>query len=416
MRALRCKRIVQRAGNQNLDDRRLCDPVGLCVEIGAIHVVERGRHDDAGGMVRARLRQAGKARQLRQRDVHAKSGRPALPAPHAGDEFRWQRTLLDEVEIEQLRIQVADHAPRRHLASVAQRDADRLPGFDIDAGHRRIAFDLHAEPFRLRRHRLSDGAHAANRVAPGTFLAVHLAEAVVQEHISGARVVRAREIPHDSVEPKCRAHPLAFEPPVEELGGALGEKVQQVAASLHVELLGEAPDLERAGEIEEAPADVRRAFEHKVAQHIRHPLQHGPVRGQALGVAARESCEFRLRCFEPAADFKVGAPVQRQEVGIRPLHDPQAVVRQVQIADHLRVEQAHRVGSDRVAEARMEFLGHRRAAHHAAALEHLHLEAAPGEIAGTGKAVVACADDHGVVAGCRGHSGCGSVRGYTESI
>ena len=146
-------------------------------------------------------------------------------------------------------------------------------------------------------------------MAPGTFLAVHLAEAVVQEHISGARVVRAREIPHDSVEPKCRAHPLAFEPSVEELGGALGEKVQQVAASLHVELLGEAPDLERAGEIEEAPADVRRALEHKVAQHIRHTLQHGPVRGQALGVALGKPRQLGLRLPKPAADFQVGAPV-----------------------------------------------------------------------------------------------------------
>ena len=179
MRPCGRERVVQRAGNQNLDDRRLCDPVGLCVEIGAIHVVERGRHDDAGGMVRAGLRQAGKARQLRQRHVHSKGGRPALPAPHAGDEFRWQRTLLDEVEIEQLRIQVADHAARRHLASVAQRDADRLPGFDIDAGDRRVALDLHAKALRLGGHRLGDGTHAADRMAPGAFLAVHLAEAVV---------------------------------------------------------------------------------------------------------------------------------------------------------------------------------------------------------------------------------------------
>ena len=47
----------------------------------------------------------------------------------------------------------------------------------------------------------------------------------------------------------------------------------------------------------------------------------------------------------------------------------------------------------------MEFLGNRRAAYHAAALEHRDGKSAGGEIARAHEAVVAAADDHGVVAG-----------------
>src|SRR5207248_1640550 len=45
------------------------------------------------------------------------------------------------------------------------------------------------------RHRLRDRAHAADCVAPRAFLAVHLAEAMMQEHIRRARRVGARVIP-----------------------------------------------------------------------------------------------------------------------------------------------------------------------------------------------------------------------------
>ena len=52
------------------------------------------------------------------------------------------------------------------------------------------------------------------------------------------------------------------------------------------------------------------------------------------------------------------------------------------VADHLGIEQADRVARGRIAEARMEFLGHRRPADHGARLEHRHLQPARGEIEG----------------------------------
>ena len=60
------------------------------------------------------------------------------------------------------------------------------------------------------------------------------------------------------------------------------------------------------------------------------------------------------------------------------LDDAQAVlVRARRSRDDLRVEQPHRVGGDRVAEARMELLGHRRAADDVRSLQHHDLAARP---------------------------------------
>ena len=79
-----------------------------------------------------------------------------------------------------------------------------------------------------------------------------------------------------------------------------------------------------------------------------------------------------------------------------PLDDRQAVPRQVHVGDDLGVEQADRVAGDRVAEAGMELLGHRRAADDAAPLQHRDLQAGAGEIEGADEAVVAAADDDDV--------------------
>src|SRR3546814_9170418 len=48
----------------------------------------------------------------------------------------------------------------------------------------------------------------------------------------------------------------------------------------------------------------------------------------------------------------------------------------------------------------MKLLGHRRAAHHIAAFEDAHLEASARQIEGADEAVVAAADDYGIVRFC----------------
>ena len=73
------------------------------------------------------------------------------------------------------------------------------------------------------------------------------------------------------------------------------------------------------------------------------------------------------------------------------------MTRQLHVGDHLGIEQADRIAGDGVAEARVELLGDRRAADDAAPLQHPHLVAGPRQIEGADEAVVAAADDEGVV-------------------
>src|SRR5690606_38256828 len=88
---------------------------------------------------------------------------------------------------------------------------------------------------------------------------------------------------------------------------------------------------------------------------------------------------------------------QRKEVGIRALDDAQPVLDQAQVADHPRVQQADGVAGQRVAEARVELLGHGGAADHPAPLQHPDLQPGRGQVGGADQAVVAAADDQDVV-------------------
>ena len=64
-----------------------------------------------------------------------------------------------------------------------------------------------------------------------------------------------------------------------------------------------------------------------------------------------------------------------------------------QIANDLRIEQAHGVARGRVAKARMEFLGDRGATDNGTPFDDMHLEARRGEVAGAGQTVVTRTDN-----------------------
>ena len=72
---------------------------------------------------------------------------------------------------------------------------------------------------------------------------------------------------------------------------------------------------------------------------------------------------------------------------------------EAQLADHLRLEQAHGVARGRVAKARRELLGDGGAADDAATLENPHPQARLGEVTGTDEAVVTGADDERIEIG-----------------
>jgi len=76
---------------------------------------------------------------------------------------------------------------------------------------------------------------------------------------------------------------------------------------------------------------------------------------------------------------------------------------QVQLVDHPGLQQRDGVGGDRIAEARMELFGHRRAADHAAPFQHGDLQAGPGQVGRAHQAVVAAADQQRIAGGMDRH-------------
>ena len=86
----------------------------------------------------------------------------------------------------------------------------------------------------------------------------------------------------------------------------------------------------------------------------------------------------------------------------------------LELLDHLRAQQAHNVGTHGVTEARMQLFGHSRTAEHVTTLEHQRLAASLGEIGGAGQAVVATADDDGIVLSCR-HQSVSLFRGGSKN-
>jgi hypothetical protein len=107
--------------------------------------------------------------------------------------------------------------------------------------------------------------------------------------------------------------------------------------------------------------------------------------------------ELRDRIQRAAlAGDEMAAVRRRQEILRAALDDAQAMLGQLEIRNHLGIEQADGVGRHRVAEARVKFLGHRGAAHHLAPLDHGHAQAGASEIGRAGKAVMARADDDDV--------------------
>ncbi len=112
-----------------------------------------------------------------------------------------------------------------------------------DLLHPGAGADLCATRLRGCGHSLRDGAHAADGMPPGAALAIHLAEAVVQEDVGGAGRRRGGVVADDAVEGEGRLDGVALEPAVEEVGGAAGEEIDEDA------LVGET-------QIEEALADA----------------------------------------------------------------------------------------------------------------------------------------------------------------
>ena len=205
---------------------------------------------------------------------------------------------------------------------------------------------------------------------------------MVQEHIARAGRVGAGIGSDDAVEAEDRLDRIAVEPAVEPVAGGAREEVEEIALAFGVEAADAVRGARGAREFgqardEAAPGrHVRRRLEGERADDVGDAREPRLVGRKALGVARREL--RRLRRGPPWPDLKKAPVGQGQEIGERPLDDAQAVPGKVEVADDRRMEERHRVGRDRVAEAGREFLGRRRAADGRSALENQGLEAGRG--------------------------------------
>ncbi len=222
--------IVQRAGDQQFDDGVARPTVLARIAVGAVHVVQARRQNDAGGEVVARPRQCAEVRQPRQRHVHPERARAAAPLRHAFAGGSRDVRRVEQVLVQQLGVDVGNDAPRVQALAVLGDHADRAPVLDQDLAHAGVGADLRACGERGLGHRLGDRPHAAERMAPGALDPVALAEHVVQQHVGRTWRVRAGVVADDAVEAEQGLDRVALEPTLQVLGGRDAEQVQQFLA------------------------------------------------------------------------------------------------------------------------------------------------------------------------------------------
>ncbi len=107
--------------------------------------------------------------------------------------------------------------------------AHRTAAFHQDLPHRARDANFHAALRGGFRHRLGNGAHPADRMPPGSLLAVDLAKYVVQQHIGRTRGIGARIVADHAVKSVGRFDRGALEPGVEIVAGRLDEQIEKLA-------------------------------------------------------------------------------------------------------------------------------------------------------------------------------------------
>ena len=160
--------------------------------------------------------------------------------------------------------------------------------------------------------------------------------------------------------------------------------------------------------------ELRRRGEQQTFHHLREALQLIFVGRVDFGIVRGELGDFGER-FGAVLPHEEMAAVGEggEEGGIFGVH-PVAEARELQIAHDAFLHQAGEVGGGGDAIARPDFFGDGAAADQFAPFEHQHLAAAARQIRGGDQAIVAAADDDGIVlhkcerSRPRGCPGCGS--------
>ena len=205
--------------------------------------------------------------------------------------------------------------------------------------------------------------------------------------------MRARNSAHHRIEAEGSLDRLTVKPTIQETARTFGEQVQKVALAPQGQGRQPAALTQGPHQAWQAVAQIGWGLLGQAAQNVADFVKHGIIGRQCFGIAMGELGEFGLGALQSAAQFQITGPIDRQEVGDRPLYNAQAVAVQAHVGDHLRIEQADRVAGHRVPKAGMEFLGHRRATDYRPGLADRYLQPRPGQIPGADQAIVATADD-----------------------
>ena len=134
-----------------------------------------------------------------------------------------QRRRIDEPLEGQLRMEARDDGARLEpLAASVTTPVARPLRVTISATPASVRIST-PRSSQARAIACGDRAHAADRVAPRALAPVRLAEAVMQQHVGGARGVGARVGSDDAVEAEDRLDRIALEPVVEQVARRAGE-------------------------------------------------------------------------------------------------------------------------------------------------------------------------------------------------
>ena len=199
----------------------------------------------------------------------------------------------------------------------------------------------------------------------------------------------------DGVESEQGLDQLVAEIALEDFGRRLGEEVDELALLLEAQPVDAGAELEQRDQVGKAAAGIGRRAKQPLPDHTDHRVQRRRIGVVIRRVGRAVAGDLPLGEAAAAGEQIVGSE-RRQEIVDLAEHDLEAMLVEPHVADDLGVEQADRVARRRVAEAGMEFLGHRGAADDAARFEDRHLEAARGEIISADQAVMAGADDQHV--------------------
>ena len=322
---------------------------------------------------------------------------------HAPGRVRRDRALRQQFGEQPFRVHARDH--RLGAIGDAARDhACRAVALDDHFGDRRVEDDLDALLPRRLGHGLGDRAHAADRMAPRAIHTRRLAEDMVEQDIGRARPIRAPIMADDGVEAEQGLDEVVAEIAVENVGRRLREEVDDMALVLEPQPPDAAAELEQRHQIAKPAPGIGRRAQQPLPKHADDFLQRGRVGVVILRILPGVTRNLPLRQPAPAGEQIILAD-RRQEIVDLSEHDLQAMFVEPHVADDLRIEQADRVARRRVAEARMEFLGHRRPADDVPRFQHGHLVAALGQVEGAGQGIVPRPDHQDVAASGRGHSG-----------